>query len=158
MQDFYTHSNLVELMNEHARVPMDAADGQCFHAYTLANLIKADTSTFSSVLGALATGAGSQYAGNINELDMHQRHGTYYEGLNKDSYVRPYFKASYALAFAQTVELIEHVEGLLSSNAELLQAMKNFKLDDKREGPQLVRLYRARQHESERPEPKSLGR
>ena len=55
MQDFYTHSNLVELMNEHARVPMDTADGQCFHAYTLANLIKADTSTFSSVLGALAT-------------------------------------------------------------------------------------------------------
>jgi len=47
---------------------------------------------------------------NRNCLPGLNVHGDYCSGLNKDSYVRPLFEASYAFAFAGTVEWIYNIE------------------------------------------------
>lgn len=111
VQDFYTHSNWVEL---HPEV------GNAYRQETYFMDIPADNPS------TLYTG---RYPTDnaINAGNALTYHGNYTYGLNHDCRVRPRFSASYVFGYAASVQWIEAVKGWVNAQRDgFFDAMKNY--------------------------------
>jgi hypothetical protein len=105
-QDFYTHSNWVELHQSQCGCHRDDT------WFSTLFDVNGNVTELIPTLASLSTYSWGE------ECDPYQRdclpglkaHGDYCSGVNKDSYMRPMFEASYAFAFAGTVEWIYNIE------------------------------------------------
>jgi hypothetical protein len=107
VQDYYTHSSWTSIY------PQDSC--ACYRSETF-------WSVLAKTQGDLAQAVPSHLAlhtysyGNCDPGTQYNcrkgtvPHGDYCEGINKDSYVRPYWEQSYAFAFAACIEWLYNVE------------------------------------------------
>ncbi|TPX62338.1 hypothetical protein PhCBS80983_g00543 [Powellomyces hirtus] len=109
-QDFYAHSNWANL---HLRQSCDCYDVK---ETFFSELVEANGSVTRMIeLNPELTGWGTyEWLGreypNFNTKGGIVEHGDYCNGVNKDSYVRPWFEETYSYAFASTLEWIYNVE------------------------------------------------
>ncbi|KAI8817797.1 uncharacterized protein EV422DRAFT_539947 [Fimicolochytrium jonesii] len=128
-QDLYAHSNWAEL---HRR-----KDCECYGVTDtfMGELIAANSSvdtllTTSPELSGWATyeWLDRNYP-NFNVKGGTVEHGQYCSGVNKDSYIRPYYEETFAYAFASSVEWLYNLEkwaGEVEASNATLNAAKNW--------------------------------
>jgi hypothetical protein len=105
-QDFYTHSTWVELHQSSCGCYRDDT------WFSTLSSVNGNVTLLIPTLQSLSTYSWGKICDTYqrNCLPGLNEHGDYCSGINKDSYVRPKFEASYGFAFAGTVEWIYNVE------------------------------------------------
>lgn len=107
IQDFYTHSSWTSI---HPQLSCS-----CYRSETFFEILASVGGDISKLLDSHTPLHTYSYGGcepgtQYNCFKGTLPHGDYCEGINKDSYVRPYWEQSYAFAFAATVEWLYNVE------------------------------------------------
>jgi len=124
VQDFYTHSSWVAL---HPQLNCD-----CFRSETFFSLLAAAGGNVTQLVPTHLALATYSYGDcdPPNQLNCRKGtipHGDYCEGINKDSYVRPFWEQSYAFAFAASVEWLFNVEKWASEvNGSFVASARNY--------------------------------
>eukprot|EP01114_Cavostelium_apophysatum_P023718 TRINITY_DN9029_c0_g1_i2.p1 TRINITY_DN9029_c0_g1~~TRINITY_DN9029_c0_g1_i2.p1 ORF type:complete len:262 (+),score=56.31 TRINITY_DN9029_c0_g1_i2:364-1149(+) len=105
IQDFYTHSSWPEHHQIHCG---------CYRDDTWFSDLASVNGNITELLWALQGVKTYSWGNGCNEFERNCEpgqitHGDYCEGVNKDSYVRPWFEKSYGHAFAASVEWIYNI-------------------------------------------------
>eukprot|EP01119_Soliformovum_irregulare_P021107 TRINITY_DN696_c0_g1_i1.p1 TRINITY_DN696_c0_g1~~TRINITY_DN696_c0_g1_i1.p1 ORF type:complete len:546 (+),score=139.72 TRINITY_DN696_c0_g1_i1:91-1728(+) len=125
VQDFYTHSSWAE----HHQTSCG-----CYRDDTFAQALFAANGSLNVLYDTLAAVRTYSWGNGCNEFERNclpgqVPHGGYCEGINKDSYVRPWFERSYGHAMAATIEWIYNIENWANAEAggsDLVAAAKSW--------------------------------
>jgi len=125
-QDFYTHSSWAELHQSRC-------DG-CYRDetwFTELHKVDGNVTALVPLLQSLSTYSWVSNAPNYdcNCLPGQIEHGDYCSGINKDSYVRPWFEESYAFAFVGSLEWVYNIEKWVKNvtgGADFLEIARNY--------------------------------
>jgi len=106
IQDFYTHSSWAE----HHQTSCG-----CYRDDTFLEALHNANGSLNALYDTLAAVRTYSWGDGCNEFERNclpgqVPHGGYCEGINKDSYVRPWFERSYGHAMAATIEWIYNIE------------------------------------------------
>jgi len=125
IQDFYTHSSWAE----HHQTSCG-----CYRDDTWFSDLNSVNGNVTALFDKLQSVATYSWGDGCNEFERNclpgqVPHGGYCQGINKDSYVRPWFERSYGHSFAATVEWIYNIQLWAESfagNTNIIDAAKNY--------------------------------
>jgi len=124
IQDFYTHSSWAE----HHQTSCG-----CYRDDTFFEALHNANGSLNALYDTLAAIRTYSWGNGCNEFERNclpgqVPHGGYCEGINKDSYVRPWFERSYGHAMSATIEWIYNIEQWATEvgGASLITASKSW--------------------------------
>eukprot|EP01089_Gocevia_fonbrunei_P006129 TRINITY_DN1667_c0_g1_i1.p1 TRINITY_DN1667_c0_g1~~TRINITY_DN1667_c0_g1_i1.p1 ORF type:complete len:544 (+),score=113.30 TRINITY_DN1667_c0_g1_i1:72-1703(+) len=126
VQDFYTHSTWAEM---HQTVC------NCYRDETWFTQLKAVNGSVLQLVNTFQSIATYSYGDGENNceeyiqycLPAQKEHGDYCGGVNKDSYVRPFFENSYGFGFAASYEWVYNIHNWANEEANGASVISNAK-------------------------------